>query len=977
MKSAPLPPNEEARLAALAATQLLDTPPEPAFDDATKLAAAICGTPIALVSLVAEDRQWFKARVGLDATETRREISFCAHALLGSELFVVPDARADPRFADNPLVCSTPNARFYAGAPLVTPGGQALGTLCVIDVEPRVLLPWQEAALGILARQVVAQIELRMAVAEAERRNAELRRASLRVPAALRHVEDILDAANFSIISTEPDGTIRSFNRTAERLLGYSAAEVVGKVSPALIHDPREVVDRAAALSRELGRPIEPGFEVFVAKARLGMADESEWTYVRKDGSRFPVLLSVTAIRDGDGALTAFLGVAADLTAKRAAEEAAHETASRLRSVLDTAVDAIITIDAAGLVESFNLAAERLFGYPAAEVLGRNVSLLMPEPYHSEHDGYLARYLRTGERRIIGIGREVVGQHKDGTTFPMELAVSEVRANHRRLFTGIVRDISARKAAEAELRAKNTELAAQTRLAQAASRLKSEFLANMSHELRTPLNGIIGFTQLLHQEEVGPISPEQKEFLGDVLRSGQHLLQLINDVLDLSKVEAGKLEFRPELIDPTKVAGEVRDIVRSIAASKRIRIELDIDPTLGAIVTDPSKMKQVLYNYLSNALKFTPEEGRVTVSIQSEPGEQFRIEVEDTGIGIAPSDLGRLFVEFQQLDAGAAKLHQGTGLGLALTQRLVEAQGGRVGVRSTLGQGSVFFAVLPTTPPGTTLPIEPPPASPAAPNPVAATPRGAGPGAILVVEDDPKERAWLRRTLGQAGYEVEVAATGAEAIAYARDRAFAAVTLDLFLPDMTGWDVLRALRASGPNREVPVIVVTVVEDRSAAVGFKIHDFLTKPGRGEDLAAALEHAGVLPGGSRTVLVIDDDPGAAQIAASALGAKGFRAVIASEGESGLRIAASEHPAAVILDLSMPGMDGFEFLRRFRRVPEGARTPVIVWSGKDLTADERVRLQAAAQAVVLKGAGASTALIDELGAQIKEATWRANRS
>jgi signal transduction histidine kinase len=228
-----------------------------------------------------------------------------------------------------------------------------------------------------------------------------------------------------------------------------------------------------------------------------------------------------------------------------------------------------------------------------------------------------------------------------------------------------------------------------------ANRHKSEFLANMSHELRTPLNGIIGFTQLIHDGKVGPVAPEHKEYLGDVLTSARHLLQLINDVLDLAKVESGRVEFRPEPVDAGAVMHEVRDVVRALADRKRIRLETSLDAALGPLLLDPAKLKQVLYNYVSNAIKFTPEGGQVSVRAVADGADAVRFEVEDTGVGIRAEDLGRLFVDFEQIDLSLPQRHQGTGLGLALTKRLVEAQGGRVGARSTFGQGSVFFAVLP------------------------------------------------------------------------------------------------------------------------------------------------------------------------------------------------------------------------------------------------------------------------------------------
>jgi signal transduction histidine kinase len=252
-----------------------------------------------------------------------------------------------------------------------------------------------------------------------------------------------------------------------------------------------------------------------------------------------------------------------------------------------------------------------------------------------------------------------------------------------------------RKRLEAELRRKNEELAEQYRRVQEASRVKGEFLARMSHELRTPLNGIIGFAELLHDGRLGPLPEPHVEYLGDILTSARHLLRLINDVLDLAKVEAGKMEFRPEPIDVGDVVAEVHDVLRVLAGSKRVRITTSVDPMLAKVVLDPARLRQVLYNFLSNALKFTPDEGWVVVRARTGEGGTFLLEVEDSGIGIGAEELPRLFSDFQQLDGGRTRKHQGTGLGLSLTRRIVEAQGGRVGVESRPGVGSRFFAVLP------------------------------------------------------------------------------------------------------------------------------------------------------------------------------------------------------------------------------------------------------------------------------------------
>jgi signal transduction histidine kinase len=385
-----------------------------------------------------------------------------------------------------------------------------------------------------------------------------------------------------------------------------------------------------------------------------------------------------------------------------------------------------------------------------------------------------------------------------------------------------------------EIRRRSEQLELQNRRIQEASRLKSEFLANMSHELRTPLNAIIGFAELLHDGQVDPAAPEFREFLGDILTSGRHLLQLVNDVLDLAKVEAGRLEFRPEPADLGKIFGEVAAILRTSASSKQIRIEVEIDPKLDDLVLDVGRLKQIAYNYLSNALKFTPPGGHVSVRATALTADHFRIEVEDTGIGVSSEDLDKLFVEFQQLESGASKRHQGTGLGLALTKRLVEAQGGSVGVTSITGKGSIFHANLPRRIVAT---VE-------QPRTRTATPvERDGMRCVLVVEDDLRDQAQLVSALASAGYAVELAATGAEALSRWRERTFDAVTLDLLLPDMSGLDLLAALHGERRSSTVPIIVVTVVPDARVVAGFSVHEILYKPVDRDSLLASLDRAGV--------------------------------------------------------------------------------------------------------------------------------------
>jgi signal transduction histidine kinase/CheY-like chemotaxis protein len=392
---------------------------------------------------------------------------------------------------------------------------------------------------------------------------------------------------------------------------------------------------------------------------------------------------------------------------------------------------------------------------------------------------------------------------KDGTEFAAEISLSPIETPDGTLATAAIRDITERKRLEEmEVRRKSQELEEENRRMQEANRLKSEFLANMSHELRTPLNAIIGFAELMFKGKVGPVSDDHKEYLGDILNSSRHLLQLINDVLDLAKVESGKMECRPEPVDLAKVITEVRDILRGLASTKRIGVDVDVDPTLPPAMLDPAKLKQVLYNYISNALKFTPEQGGVVVRVTREPPEHFRIEVEDTGIGIRREDMHRLFVEFQQLDAGTAKKYAGTGLGLALTKRIVEAQGGRVGVRTELGKGSVFWSVLPIGTPGFAAPAATSPASP-------FPPAGRGAKRVLVVDDDPGSLRLMEATLKQLGHSATCIANSLEALDAIAKALPDVVVLDVLMPNKNGFELLDCLRAVPGMRDLPVIIWTV------------------------------------------------------------------------------------------------------------------------------------------------------------------------
>jgi PAS domain S-box-containing protein len=361
---------------------------------------------------------------------------------------------------------------------------------------------------------------------------------------------------------------------------------------------------------------------------------------------------------------------------------------ARFGALLDSMPDGIVMVNSDGLIALVNNQAESLFGYTRGELRGQPIEILLPARLRAAHVSHRSSYVAQPRVRSMGAGLELNGVRKDGTEFAVEISLSPIVTDGGTLVMSAIRDISERKRIEHMLQEKNAEL-------HVVAQAKDRFLANMSHELRTPLNAIIGFAELMHNGKLGPVSEPHKEYLGDILSSARHLEHLINDVLDLAKVGAGKIDLQAEQIDLSRLVGEVRDALRSIAAKKNLSIELRVAPELRSIVGDSARIKQILYNYLSNALKFSPENGLVHVRCKLDGESYFRIEVEDHGIGIAAHDLERLFVEFQQLDAGSAKRYQGTGLGLALTKRLAEAKGGHVEVRSEPGHGSVFSVVLP------------------------------------------------------------------------------------------------------------------------------------------------------------------------------------------------------------------------------------------------------------------------------------------
>ncbi len=512
--------------------------------------------------------------------------------------------------------------------------------------------------------------------------------------------------------------------------------------------------------------------------------------------------------------------VTRDITDQVRAELALQASESRLRTVLDSMVDGVIVIDEQGIIESFNPAAEAIFGYRPEEAMGQNVKLLMPEPDALSHDGHLRRHRETGKASIIGVGREVTGRRKDGTTFPMDLAVSTMASGGRRCFVGVARDISERKAVE-------LELVHALETAQVASRAKSEFLSSMSHELRTPMNAILGFAQLLHMDR--GLGDEQTDNVAEILKAGRHLLALINEVLDLSRIESGKLSLSMEPVALVDLIGECAALVESGAVRQGLALERDIGECENRWArADRLRLKQVLLNLLSNAVKYNRQGGRVRIECGFPTPGRVRLSVSDTGLGIPEDMQAELFTAFHRLGRESSNI-EGTGIGLVISKKLVELMGGDIGMESRPGRGSTFWVELAESPP------LPQPGDPdedqAAPPDRAAT--GGGPiHTLLYVEDNPANLRLVQQALARRP-DLRLLTSGdpLEGLELARIQRPALILLDINLPGMDGYELLGRLREYPDTRAIPAIAISAnaMEGdirRGLEAGFRA--YLTKP-----------------------------------------------------------------------------------------------------------------------------------------------------
>lgn len=497
-----------------------------------------------------------------------------------------------------------------------------------------------------------------------------------------------------------------------------------------------------------------------------------------------------------------------------------------------------------------------------------------------------------------------------------------------------------------ELQRKNAEL-------ERASRFKSEFLAGMSHEFRTPLNSILGFSEVLQDQAFGPLNERQARYVDHILTSGQHLLALINDLLDLSKIEAGKLALCSEEFPLSEALESIRTIVSPMAAKKGIMMGLQVDEGLSTISADPVRFKQIMYNLLSNAIKFTPEGGIVRISAVESLGHLL-ISVSDTGIGIAPEDQERIFGEFQQVGSSPLKRGEGTGLGLTLTKRLVELHGGRIWVESAVGKGSTFTFTLPLGGLAKDQAI-------ARPQPLVS----GSPPLVLVVEDDPQAAELLGVALTSRGYEVAHASDGDGAIEKAKALKPSIIVLDILLPGKDGWEVLRELKAIPETHAIPVVIVSVLDDKRLGISLGAVDYLVKPVDREDFLRrlALYCPPVKKGRPAKALLVDDERLILEMLSDTVRSAGYQVMTAEGGEEAIAKAFEEQPDLIVLDLMMPGVSGFEVMAKLREEPRIRPVPVIIYTAKTLTEEDKQVLNGHVRAVVRKGGGSLERLLEEL--------------
>ena len=752
----------------------------------------------------------------------------------------------------------------------------------------------------------------------------------------------IFESAMDAIVTIDYRGRVIEWNPVAASIFGISREDALNKEMAELIIPPAFRDHHRIGLGRYLDTGEGPLLNKRIEIVGLGA-----------DGTEIPIELTITPIKQrGRGPLfTAFIR---DIREKKRYEQEQDRLTRYNQLLLESTAEGIYGLDLDGHCTFINQAGARILGFSPDEVIGQPMHALTHHHYPdgTPYPDKQCPMYQVFEDRVIRRGDNEYFWRKNGTHFPIEFA-SVPLLEEGELVGAVVTfsDISARKKSE-------EEVFAAKEAAETANRTKSQFLANMSHELRTPLNAIIGYSEMLAEEaeEAEEAEDTAAADLRKIHKAGRHLLALINDILDLSKIEAGKMDLFLEKFDVAEMATDVVATIQPLVEKNGNQLVVESLDSLGVMSADATKVRQNLFNLLSNAAKFT-EQGVVTITVRREPrngveGIVFRIA--DTGVGITAEQQSRLFEAFSQADASTTRKYGGTGLGLAITRRFCLMMGGDVQVASEEGKGSVFTMWLPANVQALPAPLAETPQRQA-----SDAPSGTRAPLILVIDDDATSRELLQRSLRRDGFHVEAADGGEAGLRLARELRPTVITLDVMMPGMDGWAVLKNLKAEPDLANIPVIMLTMVDNKNLAVRLGASEYMTKPiDRGQLIALMDKYRCGEP--SCTVLLVEDDASTREMMRDILTRQNWVVIEAENGQAALSRIRQSRPTLILLDLMMPRMDGFELAAALQDQPDWASIPIIVLTARDITTDDLVRLDGQVEKVLQKGSNSREDII-----------------
>jgi ammonium transporter len=755
---------------------------------------------------------------------------------------------------------------------------------------------------------------------------------------AIQRTEAIVRTAMDGIVTFSKDALhILTINPAAEMIFGYQKNQLAGSAVYQLISPPEGVSPDTYMKS--------------VLNDLIHAESYSEMYGRRADGSVFPLEVIITEVQAGD---TTFLaGTFRDITERRLAEETIKQSELRFRDLFEKSPDPVFVEDEHGNILDVNEAACLLHGMTKEELIGINAIELVPP---EKRQNLEIDFFDVSENKSFVL--ESLSYTKDGLAIPVEIRANQIQYGNHPATLLHVRDITVRKEYEAALHDAKE-------VAETANRAKSAFLANMSHELRTPLNAIIGYSEMLTEDAADFGYEDIVPDLNKIQSAGSHLLDLINNILDLSKIEAGRMELYLEEFNVSAMLDNVASTISPLMDKNNNRFSLQISESVGIARADITKTRQTLFNLLSNAAKFT-ENGTIAllVNVEERDGKDFLMfRVKDTGIGMSPDQLRSVFAEFTQADASTTRKYGGTGLGLTISKRFCQMMGGDIIVESELTIGTTFIAYFPVIVVDNTKAPE----AQLAPKISAtiSTDTQAG-GLVLVIDDDPTVRDLIVRSLAKEGFSVGVATNGAEGLRIARELKPDAITLDVMMQGMDGWSVLEQLKADPDLMHIPVVMISIVDDRTRGFALGAAGYLTKPIDRQKMVDTLKmfrKKSSMPSVFGQILVIDDDPNQRDMVTRTLQKEGWMVEEAENGLEGLKKLDTFAPDLILLDLMMPEMDGFQFLTELQKTEEGRSIPVVVVTAKDLTSEDREQLNGVVEEILMKSAYERESLLNKI--------------